>query len=444
MASRLARNNLCQAKRGLSTQTATQKTYNSPKIQTSKIASGLTVASIDSGSSISTVGVVCKAGPRNESFDNLGVNQAIRMAAGFATKKATNFGNNNNIAHVGGKVDVSCNREHTFYQIQASRNKIEFVSELVLAMVDGPLFKPYEVTSDNPLFARRMSDEINNLTLAELATDLLHQAAYRDGLGNSLYAPKYMVGKYNPAMMQEFHEKYYTMERSVLVGIDIEHEKLVALGENLCLPKGKTATAPAKYAGGLTSRQATSGNTTAIAVAAEVSGWSNVKEAMATMVLQEILGGQSKVKYGGAGNGILSKAVASISGTHSVSAINFAYSDVALLGAFIGSDSGSAGAVLEAVIAALRSANVTEDQLLTAKKSLQVSLQSQTSGQMLETLGSSILFGSKEGLTPVQVVAACNNVTLSDVMAVAKKLSNAKFSMGAAGNLRNVGFIDEL
>ena len=43
------------------------------------------------------------------------------------------------------------------------------------------------------MFARRMSDEINNLTLAELATDLLHQAAYRDGLGNSLYAPKYMA-----------------------------------------------------------------------------------------------------------------------------------------------------------------------------------------------------------------------------------------------------------
>ena len=48
------------------------------------------------------------------------------MAAGFATKKATNFGNDRNIAHVGGKVDVSCNREHTFYQVQASRNKIEF------------------------------------------------------------------------------------------------------------------------------------------------------------------------------------------------------------------------------------------------------------------------------------------------------------------------------
>lgn len=443
MTSRLARNTLCQAKRGLSTQTATQKVYNSPKVQTSKIASGLTVASIDSGSSISTVGVVCKAGPRNESYDNLGVNQAIKMAAGFATKKATNFGNDRNIAHAGGKLDVSFNREHTFYQVQASRNKIEFVAELVLAMVDGPLFKPNEVTSDNALFTRRMSDALNNLSLAELATDLLHRAAYREGLGNSLYAPKYMLGKYNPAMMREFHEKYYTIERSVLVGIDIEHEKLVALGENLCLPKGKTATAPAKYVGGLTSSQASSGNTTAIAVAAEVSGWSNVKEAMATMVLQEILGAQSKMKYGG-GTGTLSKAVASISGTHSVSAINFAYSDVALLGAFIGSDSESAGAVLEAVIAALRSTNVTEDQLLRAKKSLQVSLQSQASGPMLETLGSSILFGSKEGLTPGQVVAACNNVTLSDVMAVAKKLSNAKFSMGAAGNLRNVGFIDEL
>ena len=68
------------------------------------------------------------------------------------------------------------------------------------------------------------------------------------------------------------------------------------------------------------------------------------------------------------------------------------------------------------MIAALRSANVTEDQLLTAKKSLQLNLVSQTSGQTLETLGSSILFGSKEGLTPGQVVAACNSVTLSDVM----------------------------
>ena len=48
------------------------------------------------------------------------------MAAGFATKKATNFGNDRNIAHAGGKLDVSFNREHTFYQVQASRNKIEF------------------------------------------------------------------------------------------------------------------------------------------------------------------------------------------------------------------------------------------------------------------------------------------------------------------------------
>ena len=79
-------------------------------------------------------------------------------------------------------------------------------------------------------------------------------------------------------------------------------------------------------------------------VAAEAPAWTNVKEAMAAMVLQQALGASGKVKYG-SGQGILHKATANIGGTFAVSGLNIAYSDSALMGAFIASEADSAGKV---------------------------------------------------------------------------------------------------
>ena len=65
---------------------------------------------------------------------------------------------------------------------------------------------------------------------------------------------------------------------------------------------------------------------------------------MAAMVLQQALGASGKVKYG-SGQGILHKATANIGGTFAVSGLNIAYSDSALMGAFIASEADSAGKV---------------------------------------------------------------------------------------------------
>lgn len=61
-------------------------------LQTSLLPSGLKVASFDSeASAVSTVGVLVKAGSSYESYDNLGVSHALRMATGLSSKNATNF-----------------------------------------------------------------------------------------------------------------------------------------------------------------------------------------------------------------------------------------------------------------------------------------------------------------------------------------------------------------
>jgi len=443
MSSHVVRNTLVQARRGLSAQAATAKKSESvnAKVETSKLSNGLTVASIDTGAPISSVGVFVKAGSRNETYENRGVSQAVRLAAGLATKKHTSFSTVRNIQQAGGKVDVVSNRECTFYLSQAPRSGINEVADYALAMVDTPAFKAWEVYDAVP---GRMAEEYANLSLADVATCLLHQAAYRDGLGNSLFAPQHMVGKHSAPMMQEFHSKHYTADKSVLVGLDIDHATLVALGEKLDLSKGGAGSLPSKYYGG-EARQSGGGSHTCIAVAAEAPAWTNVKEAMAAMVLQQALGASGKVKYG-SGQGILHKATANIGGTFAVSGLNIAYSDSALMGAFIASEADSAGKVLEAVVASLRSINITEEQLKAAKKCVQLSLHEQMlcPSSKFETLGSSILYGAKDGLTCSQVADACSGVTLSDVKAVAKKLGNAKFSMGAAGNLGDVPYIDQL
>jgi len=62
--------------------------------------------------------------------------------------------------------------------------------ECFTSMVDCPSFKPWEVAEFCP---ERMYIEIAGLTEADIANELLHKAAFREGLGNSLYSHQHMV-----------------------------------------------------------------------------------------------------------------------------------------------------------------------------------------------------------------------------------------------------------
>ena len=64
------------------------------------------------------------------------------------------------------------------------------VMECFTSMVDCPSFKPWEIAEFCP---ERMNMEIAGLAEPDIANELLHKAAFRDGLGNSLYSPQHMV-----------------------------------------------------------------------------------------------------------------------------------------------------------------------------------------------------------------------------------------------------------
>merc|ERR1711988_354080 len=115
-----------------------------------------------------------------------------------------------------------------------------------------------------------------------------------------------------------------------------------------------------------------------------------------------------------------------------------------MIGAFISTDAVSAGANVSAVAAALRSVTVTAEELAAAKKQIAVELSEMGMSPLmqLEMIASAM---ETPDLTSFDAAAnLIDQVSLADVQAAAKKLSNAKLSMGACGNLANVPYADSL
>ena len=63
--------------------------------------------------------------------------------------------------------------------------------DFLLDAASNPAFKPWEVEATE----QRLRAALAGLTQCDLAADALHKAAFRDGLGNSLYVPSYRVIK---------------------------------------------------------------------------------------------------------------------------------------------------------------------------------------------------------------------------------------------------------
>ena len=146
-------------------------------------------------------------------------------------------------------------------------------------------------------------------------------------------------------MLQDYHNKNYTADKVVVLGLDVDHDQAVKCGELLSLGKSTGGSSGAsKFLGGQEFRIPRASGTSVFAVATNAAAAGNVKDALATRLLQYILGFGPKIKRGSA-LGQLQKALANVHGSHSVSALNYSYSDAGLIGAMVMCDSAVSGQV---------------------------------------------------------------------------------------------------
>ena len=85
-------------------------------------------------------------------------------------------------------------------------------------------------------------------------------------------------------MLRDFHERHYTADRMVVLGLNVDHDQAVNYGELLTMGKGSGASAgTSQFHGGQEIRQPTGDPHTILAVATSASSAANVKEAVATI-----------------------------------------------------------------------------------------------------------------------------------------------------------------
>lgn len=82
------------------------------------------------------------------------------------------------------------------------------------------------------------------------AIDLLHKAAYRTGLGNSLYIAKYNLGDLSSETLQHYVKTNFTGNRAAVIGLGVSHENLVKCAQTLELGTGSENFGSGVYKGG--------------------------------------------------------------------------------------------------------------------------------------------------------------------------------------------------
>lgn len=338
----------------------------------------------------------------------------MRIAAGFSTKNATGFGITRSIQQVGGSLSVTADREVIAYTIEVTRDHLETALRCIENAVVGQVFKPWEVQDSLP----RLKVDLANISHQVRAIELLHRAAYRTGLGNSLFSPKYQVGKISSETLQHFYSSNFTTNKAAVAGVNIDHQILTGFAQNLALESGKGTQNDCKYHGGTDARKEKGGRQASVAVATNGGSWANIQEGLAFEVLQYAAGVRASTKRGAA-NGALTKIIQAAAPNSAVAALNAVYSDNGLFGFVASGPSKEIGSAVEAGIKALKSASLSDDDVARGKAGLKadIAFAYETDSSLISTLaGQSALLGQAHSLS--SMFAAIDAVQASDVKSV--------------------------
>jgi len=393
----------------------------------------ITVSSIETNKALSRLAVYFRAGSRHEQDGSTGVAHALRIFSGLGTTGASQFGITRNIQFRGGNLLCTSGREHTGYILEGTRDQIKLLEDFLRDASANQAFKRWELGDH---LSRLKLDRI--LRPPEARTlELLHKAAFRRGLGNSVYSPKYMVGKHTSKMLHNFVSENFGS--ASIVGIGLPHDQVLEFAGRFQLPKKVSTVQPQKYHGGEI-RKESGGQFAYVALALEGRGWNNPKEMIAAALLHRALGSGPRVKYGnskGALNAATKTPIESVASGFSAS-----YTDSGLVGAFLTASHCCIEKVTKKAAEILQSASVSEEDIVRAKGTLKadLALATETDESHLEEIALQSLHAQK--VTPFEEYSKLvDGVTSADVK---KVVQGGKLTMASYGNIAKVPYLDEL
>lgn len=438
MASKLGTSNIVHiAKRSFAAQPATKALF-SPDIQSSVSYNKVKIVSVNESSPVARISVAFKAGSRYETPDNLGITHVLRSATGLTTEEFSAFGITRNVQHVGGSLYTTVDREGITFTLEALRKEIAHVHKYLASVIGKTEFRPWEI---DDLKEKLKYDRFIRPPQVRLF-DLLHSAAYRSGLGNSLFIPKYNIGKLGPETLHHFVNANLIQTKAVVVSSGLSVDDTIEFADSIAFKTGSSASAPASKFYGGELRKGSSTPLAYVAVATE-SAAASAKEAVAFSVLKYALGAGPSTKRG-IGAGPLTQAVGGV-GDSAVTAFNVSYADSGLFGFVIAASPEKITPAVQAAIGVVRGGSIKDADIVRGKALLKRAV-----ADSFETLDSTVDNVVQQAVTSGVVkslpdlLAEIDSVSASDVSAAASKIKSGKVATAAFGNIAHLPYVDTL
>jgi len=413
-----------------------------PEVQSKKLPNNTLVVAVPNyPTKIGRISVTFSAGSRFEDPENAGIAHLVRSSAGLTTESSSTFAILRNLGHLGANYYVTSDRETITYTMEAHKDTFVNCLKFYIDSISNQTFKPWEL-SDN---LKRLEYELLTLSPELRVLDLAHKAAYRNGLGNTVFLPKYNIKKLGTEHLLYFVKKNFNSNNAIITSVGVDLDTLVNVSEDLNLPTGHSNSgSKTKYFGG-DLRKSKPLNATYLAVVGEGVSYKDSQSA-SFAVLQYLLGKGSSIKWG-IGQGVLEQNIlkANVSDNFAVSAVNYNYSDSGLFGFLLAYNGKDVSKALKAAVQSLKSPTITDSEVNRAKKQLVYSLvaASESGAGVLENITSQAAVNGK--VIPFEkLISAVEAVSVEDVKKAASKVASSKLSLAGYGDVAFTPYLDDL
>ncbi|KAJ1664581.1 ubiquinol-cytochrome c reductase core subunit 1 [Coemansia sp. RSA 1813] len=386
-----------------------RRTYASvasaPVVSTSN---GIKVAAIegDAESQLASVSLVINGGSRFEAPENAGAAHYLKAFGFRNTQGRTSFRTVREAELNGATLVAEATRENITYTVQCFKDAVPYFVDVLADIATATKYAEHEFRDiSKAVIFESLCAHTNPVTRL---VDGIHQAAFRNGLGNSLYALSSSPVTTGDAVRQ-YAQAAFASNRVAIVGTGVGAQQLADLVSQSSLSglgsQSSLTTSASKFVGGTQQvyESASPVSHYALAFSAEPG--------MAP-VLASLLGAQKRMKWS---TGVSPLAKLAASEGFEAEAFSFAYSDAGVVGVLVSAPTSQIKGAMEKVAAVIQ-----KDIAAAGDEAVQraVAAAKVDAAETLATLkGTQLALG--------QVALGQSAATLESVEQAASKLSSA-------------------
>jgi len=414
------------------------------------LPNGVRVATRETFSEVTSVGVFLNAGVRDETKDNAGASHLIEQLALTGTVKRPKAKLESEVESMGATLDVSVGREQSSYTMSLFSSDLKQGLEILADVVTAPAVANWGKEKENIL---RKLDE-REVPTRDVIDDRLHACAFRDySLGFSTVGPFEGIASLTDAHLKSYVDTNYTAENMVIAASGpLKHEQLVQLasasfgGVKAGGPK-PGSTKPYFCGAELIYRNDEMGPLAYLSVGWEGVPWRS-PDAVTFMVMEHVIGSYKKntglVPGNISGNRVVN-AVANkmqVGCAEEFQAFNRFYKDTGMFGFYIVCDEVAVEHAMGELMFGMNllSFSVTDEEVERAKRELKAKLFSAptSAAASCANLGSHVLAYGR-GIPSSEMIFRIDGVDAEEVKRVAwKYLNDAEISTTALGPLHGM------